>query len=177
MYIEPNSTIKLLKNVPLDPSYTDTLYFSDLTSQLNAFNTIWTKRTFERQSYQRARRGVLRLQVLADTVYDYNYMLFQNTAYGNKWFFAFIKSIDYINDNTSEINYELDVMQTWFFEAQLEPCFVEREHAATDEIGENIAPEPVDLGPIICDDIYTMEDTTFTNYCIIIASAENLPVD
>lgn len=175
MYIAPNSTIILISGVPLDPTYTDTIFFESEAQQRSAFMSYAKKRTFTQQSYQRVNKGTIRLQVPADSIYDYNYLMFQNTAYGNKWFYAFITSVEYVNDATSEIRYELDVMQTWMFDYTLEPSFVEREHSATDEIGDNIAPEPVDIGPVICDGIDTVGNNAFTNWCIIIACAENLP--
>lgn len=152
MYIQPNSIVVLLKGVPLDNTYTDTIYFANATDQYNHFLT-YTKREFGQLSYQRVNKNTIRLQVSADAIYDYNYLMFCNTAYGNKWFYAFItKPPTYINDATAEIEYEIDVMQTWMFEAVLEPSFVEREHSATDVIGENLAPEPVELGEIKCYD-------------------------
>ena len=38
-------------------------------------------------------------------------MMFQNSAYGDKWFYAFITSVEYVNDVTSNISFEIDVMQ------------------------------------------------------------------
>jgi hypothetical protein len=35
MYIEPNSTVKLLKSVPLDTSYRNTVVWDNLTAQVN----------------------------------------------------------------------------------------------------------------------------------------------
>lgn len=148
MYIQPNTTIYLLKGVPLSNDYTDTIFFASAAAQQAHFQAAYVKKTFTAQSYQRVKKWVMRLQVLADEIYDYNYLMFQNTSYGSKWFYAFITNVEYINDVTSEITYELDVMQTWLFEANVKPSYVEREHTATDVIGENTAPEPVDLGPI-----------------------------
>ena len=72
--------------------------------------------------------------------------MFQNTAYGNKWFYAFINNVEYINNVTTEITYTIDVIQTWYFDYTLGTCFVEREHTLTDVVGENTVPEPVDGG-------------------------------
>jgi hypothetical protein len=78
--------------------------------------------------------------------------MFRNTAYGNKWFYAFLDSADYINDNCSEINCTIDVMQTWAFDYTFGDCFVEREHSITDEIGDNIIPEDFNIGEYISTD-------------------------
>ena len=39
MVIEPNTTIRVLHDVPLDNTYNDTIYFSSLSAQLSFFNS------------------------------------------------------------------------------------------------------------------------------------------
>ena len=169
MYIQPNTTIILLKGVPLDNTYSDTIYFNSLSEQETHFKG-YTSKVFGSNSYQRINRGKIRLEVKADSIYSYNYLMFKNTAYGNKWFYAFINSVEYVNDVTSEITFEIDVIQTWFFECILEASYVERETSSTDNIGENIAPEPVDLGPIRCSKV---NDTgLFESYVAVVAMAK-----
>ena len=147
MYIAPNSTVKLLRNVPLDPTYDHTIFFETKTQQYNWFNAyLKTGMTFERQYYQRHSREYIKLEVLADNIYDCNYLMFKNTAFSNKWFYAFITNVEYVNDSVTLIQYEIDVMQTWFFDYTLGECFVEREHSATDQVGDNVIPENVSLG-------------------------------
>ena len=145
MYIAPNSTIRILQNVPLDPTYDHTIYFISREAQISYF-TGKTKYTLNNQSYQRLQRGWMRVSILSDNLYDCNYIMFQNTSYGNKWFYAFIKKVEYINDNVSEIEFEIDVMQTWHFDYQPETCFVEREHTFSDELFENIVEENIEIG-------------------------------
>lgn len=145
MYIEPNTTIRVLKNVPLDPSFDHTIYFESASAQTSYFQSK-TKYTLDRQSYQRVQRGYMRINIQAENLYDCNYVMFQNTAFGNKWFYAFIKSVEYINHTVSQIEFEIDVMQTWFFDYTLDRCFVDREHSATDGLFENIVVENLNLG-------------------------------
>lgn len=156
MYIAPNSTIKILKNVPLDPTYEHTLYFtpneSGKTAQSSYFSSK-SKYTFTEQSYQRVNRGRIRLAAVADNLYDCNYLMFQNTNFGSKWFYAFITSIEYINNAVCEIQYEIDVMQTWHTDYSLEQCFVERQHTVTDTLFGNITPEDINVSnDYICND-------------------------
>ena len=148
MYIQPDSDIRLLNNIPLDPDYINTILFDSASNQSSYFMGK-TKYSFTDQSYQRVTRGVARIQRKADDLYDCNYMMFRNTAFGNKWFYAFITSIDYINNITSEIHFEIDVMQTWMFDYWLNYVFVEREHTVTDNIGDNIVPENLPTGEYI----------------------------
>lgn len=151
MYIEPNTNIKILKDVPLDTTYDHTIYFSSASAQTNYFAGL-TKYNLTSQTYQRVKRGYARVQRKAEDLYDCNYMMFQNSSYGNKWFYAFITSVEYVNNVTSEITFEIDDMQTWFFDFTLDMCYVEREHSVTDEIGEYILPEPVEVGEMVFND-------------------------
>lgn len=145
MYIAPNSTIKLLHNVPLDDRYTDTVWFNDKSSQATTFGN-YAKRTFSAQSYTRVNRGRIRIEAPFNDVCDCNYMMFQNTSYGNKWWYAFITSVEYINNSTTEIIFRLDPVQNWITDWTLLPCFIERNHVTNDAIGANITPEPVSGG-------------------------------
>lgn len=167
MYIEPNTIIRVLHNCPLDKSYDHTIYFDSETAQISYFQGL-TKYTFTDQTYQRVQRGKARVQRKAEDLYDCNYMMFQNSTFGNKWFYAFITSVEYVNNITSEISFEIDVMQTWFFDYTLEQCFVEREHSVTDKIGDNLVPEKLELGDYISDDF----DATgkISGYSIVVAT-------
>ena len=140
MYIEPNSTVKLLKGVPLDTSYRNTVVWDNLTAQVNGFSA-FTKHTLSKQSYQRINKGIFRCEKSADACYDCNYMMFQNTAYGNKWFYAFINKVEYINDSMCQIVFTLDIIQTWYNEWSFESCFVERETTASDKLFEHTIQE------------------------------------
>lgn len=140
MHIEPNSTVKLLSGVPLDNSYRHTVVWDNLTAQYNGFNA-FTKYTLSNQSYQRVNQGIFRCDRPADNCRDCNYMMFQNTAYNNKWFYAFITGVEYINNNMCKITFEIDIIQTWYNEWSFKSCFVERETTATDGLFEHTLAE------------------------------------
>ena len=145
MYIEPNSEIRILRNCPLDSTLEHTLYFTSAANQTSYFKSI-TKFIFSDQSYVRPNKGTLRVERKAEDLYDCNYLMFQNTSFGSKWFYAFITKINYINDITSEILFEIDSLQSYLFDFSLKQCFVEREHTTSDKIGEHIIDEPVSVG-------------------------------
>ena len=151
MYIEPNTVIRILKNCPLDKTYEHTIYMTSVANQVGYFKGL-TKYTLDKQSYQRVQRGRMRVAVQAENLYDCNYLMFQNSSFGTKWFYAFIKSVEYVNNVTSEIEFEIDVMQTWFFDHTVQKCFVEREHAMDDAVGANTVPESLELGDYVADD-------------------------
>lgn len=150
-YVAPNTTIKICKYVPLDPGQEITLLFPDLATQ-TAYFTTKTKYTLTAYSYQRD-SGIMRVAKKKEDLLDCNYLAYQNTSYGTKWFYAFINSIEYVNNETSEIRFTIDPMQTWHFDYTLEQCYVEREHSATDVPGDNTIPENLELGDYISDSI------------------------
>lgn len=153
MAIEPNTTIKVYHNVPLSINQDRSIAWANIGEQEgffhNPLDSTYRVATFSESTYQRVNKGRMRVQSSADALYDCNYLAFQNTNYGNKWFYAFITSVEYVNDITSEITFEIDELQTWFFEMQLQPCIIERCHTTTDVIGEHIEPEPVVLGEYV----------------------------
>lgn len=148
-YIPPNSDVVLCRGVPIESDYKYTLYFDSIAAQNNYFFSKAFKQ-FHNVSYQRERRNYITLEIPATQVYACNYLLFKNTSYGEKWFFAFVDSVEYVNDNVTDIHYELDMMQTWMFEYTLMQCLVEREHSVTDKIFENTKPENIGYGELMC---------------------------
>lgn len=147
-YIYPNSVVYILRGVSLDSNYNHTLYQTDPDEQRRMFIR-YQKFMLTNQSYQRAGLGKIRVSIEADNLYNCNYMMFQNSAFGSKWFYAFLDKVTYINNNTSEIEYSIDYMQTWYFDYELGECFVEREHSSTDVAGDNIVPENLEIGELI----------------------------
>lgn len=148
MYIEPTTNIRLLSGVPLDNSYRNTIAFYT-NAQQNSYFLSKQKYNLGNYSYVRVSNGTARVGINANDLYDCNYMMFNNINFGNKWFFAFVTDIEYINNTTSLIHFELDVMQTWFFDITYKECFVEREHPRTDDFYEHFEPENVDVGNMI----------------------------
>lgn len=143
--VTPNSRVMLLSNVPLAPDYQDTLDFSNATAQYNYFISFLFK-SYDDFTYQRANFSI-RVPDVYDNVINCNYVMYQNTQYGNKWFYAFVTDCKYINAGMTEITIELDVMQSWLFDYTLMNCFILREHTATDNIYEHNYPEGLELGP------------------------------
>ena len=170
MYIEPSTVIKLYHEVPLDNTYNHTLYFESLSAQNSYFHgsTGIVKHTLQAQTYQRVEKGKMRIDVPANSLYDCNYLAFQNSAYGNKWFYAFITGVEYKNDKASEVTFEIDDMQTYLFDVDLKECFVEREHSSVDTVGSSITAEPVDLGEYVVSD-YKPLSNLMTDMVVIIA--------
>lgn len=147
-YIAPDTDIFLLANVECDKSYDNVKYFATKNAQHTYMSSKIVK-SFTKQSYGRVNKGTFRLFCKADDVYQCNYLMFQNTAFGNKWFYAFINSIEYVSNNTCEVRFTIDLFQTWFLDCTVGQCFVEREHVTDDSIGAHTLNEDVPTGEMI----------------------------
>lgn len=150
-FIQPDTTVQFL-NVPFDPEYENTMYWDTLSAQ-NGWMETRVILTIGNNSYQRKTRGVIRVGLspivegaTIRNLYNANYMRFKNSNYENKWFYAFVNQVEYVNNNTADVFYTIDVLQTWAFDYSLLECFIERQHTITDEIGEHTVPEGLEHG-------------------------------
>lgn len=152
-----NITKVRLLNVPLEKDYKHTIYFDTKENQTSYFSSRIV-RQFENFSYQR-KEGFIRipdrdLNGLTSSFDELlkagiNYVMFQNTAYSNKWFYAFITDIKYIDDGRTDIYFEIDCIQSWLFDFSVKESFVEREHVSDDTIGKHTQPEGLETGEYV----------------------------
>ena len=138
---QPSGKI-LIGRVPFDNSYRHTLTFSSVSEQ-TSFMMGRMDSSLEKDTYTYVRmNNSIRVMFNAERLYTYDYVMYQNSNYGSKWFYAFIVGVNYVNENCTELVLELDVLQTWYFDYTLKQCFVEREHVADDTVGAHLNEEP-----------------------------------
>ena len=148
--ITPNSELYLLK-CPLEIDNNHQLTFSSVTAQTNYFKSLEKNIHLEDDEYSYIRHdNIIRVNAHIDTLLNYNYVMYKNTNYSNKWFYAFIVKMEYLNDNCTAITIKTDVWQTWQFDLTFRKCFVEREHVNDDTVGANTIPENFELGEYVC---------------------------
>ena len=145
--ITPQTDVYLLK-VPLEINDINQLTFSNATAQYNYFNAL-PKLSVDNFTYQR-KDGTIRYGANFDTLLNYNYVMYRNDAYSNKWFYAFITGMEYLNDNCTAISIKTDVWQTWQFDLTYKPVLIDREHTNNDTVGANTLPEGLELGEMVC---------------------------
>lgn len=162
-YIIPNSTLEVFEDMGLSPSHDDTLYFAT-TADKDAYFGDYVKKRYTSLSYQRHARNVVRVQAPMSDLYNKAYLRFKNSSFENKWFYAFITNVEYINNETTQITYELDVIMTWMGSFELKECFIDRQHVTNDSIGANIADEGLGVGEYVCEGTYS--PPLFTGYSV-----------
>lgn len=172
VYALQSNKIMLCTGVPLDVSQVRQLSFNDKSEQFNYFKSK-AIRFFDDFKYIREHRGV-RVPVNAEDIGNVCYMGFQNQTSG-KWYYAFVTQVIYINPETSLINFEIDVYQTFMFDMVLRECDISREHSPLGvDYKYNTIPEGIDVGDY---EISFTEKYNFNKMWYILISAIDLLSD
>lgn len=162
----PKSEVIICAGVQFNSSENNFRMFDDENARLSYFRgkAIYTSNTLEPI---RLTDGSIYVENNADYYYKADYVVFRNSDFENKWFYAFITSVDYINTKASRINFEIDVMQTWFYDCTFPPSYIERKHWPTDSPGDNLVADNLELGDYIVND--TARTGYFNTYSMVVA--------
>ncbi len=141
--ISPSSELYVIK-CPIEADNNHQLTFSNANSQLAYFRSL-PNRHVDNYTFIR-KDGVIRFECDAEELLEYNYVMYKNDAYENKWIFAFIREARWINNGLVELAIETDAWQTWQFNLSFKRCLVEREHVNDDTKGAHTYPENLEYG-------------------------------
>lgn len=153
---KPDSQIHIIADLPIDSRYENTLYFEDREAQ-RAFFMGRVVKSITGLTYLR-REWSIKVEATMDQARKWTYLYFTNPQDNNlfyyeparnKDYYYFINKVEYKSDSTVELFLELDVIQTYMFDWDLMPCFIERTHTQTDKFGEHTIPEGLETGPLI----------------------------
>lgn len=140
--------IYLCKNTKLSPGSEDTYYFATESARQAFFiSKSPTGYHITAMSFIREERAI-RVALGIESVDECDYLMFKNTAYGSKWYYAFITGVKYINDTCTEISFEIDPIQTWITSCTFGTQFIERETVADDTFGKHILEEGLNAGKL-----------------------------
>jgi hypothetical protein len=123
------TNIRLLSGIPFNSDHQHTRWFSSINEQLNWFlnrNTVYVKSEYNFQRIEG--HSFIALNESIDDLWNVNYLMFQNSKYNNKWFYAFVTKLEYVQHKTTHVHFQIDVLQTWMFEMNFKPSYVVREH-------------------------------------------------
>lgn len=167
--ITPTTDVYLLK-VPLEINDDNQLTFSNATAQHNYFNSL-PKLEVHDFTYQR-KDGVIRFAGEFDELINYNYVMYRNDAFSNKWFYAYITNMEWKSPNCTEISIKTDVWMTWEFDVSFKPVLIDREHTNNDTVGLHTLPEGLELGEMVANGNTTnfggVGGTGMSNYCCVV---------
>lgn len=124
MALVPQTRLRLLK-VPLQLDNKNQLTFKNQKAQNDYFLSL-PHIEISDISYQR-KDSMIYFPGHIDQLLQYNYVMYLNENYTDKWFYAFITKMEYDNDFNTKIYISTDVFQTWQFDLDFKESFVERE--------------------------------------------------
>lgn len=167
-YVVPNSTVVLLKNISLTPNYENTVDYDNATAQYNDMYAHklgqWDRCTYVGKNKQ---QGTIRLESTQGLLMQQaTYMMFKNTSYEDKWFYAFVTDVTWVNNVTWEVSFVLDVMQTYYFDFTYEKCLIERQHVTDDSIGANLIEENLEIGEYVVEGATHINEFQNTHTCV-----------
>lgn len=166
--VTPNTIVKLYSGVPCDPTYQNVLQWDSVEEQNQFFANMVPVATYtDVQFYQPTRQ--LRVKRQMENCYNINYVAYQNHRYGNKWFYAFVDSMEYLSAESTGLNLSEDVWGTWQFDLTFNKSFVERETVSNDAIGANTVPEDLEIGPYVAT---SESNKIYTTYQMIMMATE-----
>ena len=122
----PSGEIYLLKGVPLNTSYEHTIDFKNKDEQFSYFYS-HIKHSITKYTYIRREREYLSVELPITAVDDVNYILFRS-ADGERLYYAFVTDKIFINKDTSNIFYQIDVMQTFQFDYKWNASYIKQAH-------------------------------------------------
>ena len=161
-----NSKIIIAKNIKIDKEYKEVLNYTEqqMLALVNA-NKIDSSNSY---SFIKD-TGEINTHFSYDDCLKCNYMAFQNPDYDNKWFFAFIDDIKYVNDATTNIKFTIDAWSTWFSKLTINSSFVIREHINDDTIGNNLVPENLETGEFVINNRYIDNKLSQMGICVMLS--------
>lgn len=149
MVIAPQNEIVLL-NVPIELDNKNQLTFANQNAQFQYFRFQTNQHTYDNVTYIR-KDGYVVVNDNFDNLIQYNYCMYQNENFSNKWYYAFIIRLEWLSPNSTKVFIKTDVFQTYQFDITYKMSFVEREHCNVSEdlIHANLLPENFEIGEVI----------------------------
>lgn len=172
MTYNPGSNIYLC-DVPFTKNHSDVLDFTSREEQLAYFRNRINKEYYEYVYVKKD--NMVKVEGNLEDLVQNNYIFYQNPTY-KRWYYCFIDRMEYISENTTAIYFTTDAWQTWGFDIQYMPSFIERKHVTNDSRGANTVPEGLETGEYICMEVFK-EENFRDNYCVVVGSTANLQSD
>lgn len=134
----------ILCNIPeLTISYEHSFDFANINNQINYFFDRAVKTVNTNTKVDAEKQSVV-VDLTLDELKNCNYVLIQDNT--GKYMFYFLTNKRYKTVNCTEIDIELDVIQTYMFDYQIMESFVDRMHVDRWDESNNIIKNNVDEG-------------------------------
>lgn len=158
-YVQPGGTVQYFRNINLSPSSEDTIYFASRSAKDDYFSALATVAlTEDNVTYVNGaeHKNVFRSALGMNVLYNVRYLRFKNTHasgsssnYENRWYYAFVTSVDYANNGMTEVTFLLDDVMTWMGDFSLGKCLIVREHVKDDRVYQHVVEEDLPTGDYV----------------------------
>ena len=147
-------TLELYKNVDVQRNNENVRWFSTLDNQYAYFSSHLYKKIEENTPIKNKSQFLVKLNV--EEVRTIPYACFYNS--NGKKVYCFITDVEYLNENTTIMSYEIDPIQTYMIEIKIGKSFVEREHVTNDTIGMHTIDEGLYTNELILNKRNVVDD-------------------
>lgn len=166
---EPNTEVHLL-SVPLTLDNSNQLTFSSAGVQESYFKSHivkgWTNFTYQRDN------NMILVPCNINNIYNCNYVMYRNNKFNNKYFYAYINKLVYVNEETTGVEIETDVFQTWQFKLNYHKSFIVRQTPIDFKSINTLKDEP-DEGQLSV----TKKEACFLNGCYLVFCSSDVTQD
>lgn len=169
--VTPSTDLILLK-CPLEIDQQNQITFNSNQEQEAYFRTL-PKIEVTDFTYQR-KDGTVRFPAVFEEIRNYNYCMYKNVAYGNKWFYCFIEKMEFVNDHVTQIKLKTDVWQTWQMGLTFKTSYIIRQHVNDDSFGTHTYPEGLEYGDYVVNSRQNIGTASTMNDCYFVVAVTEL---
>lgn len=174
----PTTKVRFLSNVQCDPTNENFLNFTTEALQQAYFvsKTISSYDTCAVVDVE-GMQGFIKWAGDAGIFYNCNYLMWQNSQIGTKWFYAYVDNVRPIGNGVCMAHYTVDVFQTWYFEmlGGIQQCFISRMTVLDDTRGKWQLPENIETGEYVTvdeTDLLVANTVDTTNYLVVVYTTQ-----
>ena len=172
----------LIKNIPWGKDYKHTKYFSSASAQFSYITH--SSRLIGSSNPKTAQNqikdplsGTIKIAGHQENYLGCSYICFKNTPIDGSlpaehtYNYAFVDNVRFTSSAVFEIDYTIDVFQTYLFQGgcTVNKALIKRTHTQTDVAGEHLEPEPLGFGDYTYDKLSSLIVDTSWKYLIFSA--------
>ena len=135
--IPQNSVLTLYKDVDISSKYKKQVVHQSKQAQSNYFQQR-AFRIWQNVSVMRNSRNTVKIAARQGTIDEATYLSFRNPELDNRTYYCYITNIDYLNNDTTQITFEIDYFQTYYLDAKYSETQIVREHLSKKEYDKAI---------------------------------------
>lgn len=177
MAYQHDSEIVIYRGLNFIKDYENVLLFDTVEHQHSFFNN--DVATVDRKSLSNCAyirweglTGTFRFNLNKTEIDTFSYGYFVN-PYGDdsRRYYFFITDIRYVNENVTDLVFEIDIMQTYMFDYELLPCYIERAHQDnSDNVGDNLITDNIAVGNMVNTSIQSEQIDNGTFWTVVAVS-------